>query len=145
MCCMFGFLTTCGTNTSMLYRAQTVRFRTGVPSWKIICFPPCTTYYALSVLFLGHPVYYASFKKFCVKHTAILYCPNIFTVTPYWLLSENLTKLATPQILLKNCISSKIFTPPNTRKLLNLKGRNNVLMLDLSQNNGNIFSYADDM
>ena len=33
---MFGLLTTCGTNTSVLYSAQTVRFGTGIPPWKII-------------------------------------------------------------------------------------------------------------
>ena len=35
---MFGLLTTCGTDTSMLYNAQTVRFWTWVPPWKIISF-----------------------------------------------------------------------------------------------------------
>ena len=41
---MFGLLTKCGTGTSMLYRAHTVRFRTEVPSSNIICLPSCTTY-----------------------------------------------------------------------------------------------------
>ena len=47
---MFGLLT-CGTDSSMLYSAQTVRFRIGVPSWKIISFPSCTMCKALSVFF----------------------------------------------------------------------------------------------
>ena len=40
---MSGLLT-CGMNTSMLYSAQTVRFRTGVIFRKMISLPSYTTY-----------------------------------------------------------------------------------------------------